>query len=199
MPLSPTNGVPLQIEAGNSAAFLLSYANFAPGSYTLIFTISQGSAAPISITATTSGTKFLVTLSTTVSATLLPGNWPWYAYASATGVRYGADAGVITVLPNLAAAQTPSFAQAQVTRLETVLATFTATDKKEVDFQGQKFVRADIAQYRKEYTYYRAIVVSEQTTLARSLGGGDPTRVATVFVPAAPAASSWPFPYPPSS
>jgi len=189
----------LRIEAGNSAAFLLSYADFAPGSYTLTFTISQGMAAPVSIVATTSGTKFLVTLSTTVSATLLPGDWPWYAYASATGVRYGADAGMITVLPNLAAAQTPSFAQAQVTRLETVLATFTATDKKEVDFQGQKFVRADIAQYQKQYTYWKAIVASEKAALARSLGGGDPTRVTTVFVPAAPSSGPWPFPYPPPS
>jgi hypothetical protein len=197
MPLAPTNGVPLQIEAGNSAAFLLSYGDFPPGSFTLTFIISQGSAAPISITATTSGTKFLVTLSTTVSATLTLGNWSWITYATATGVRHTADSGTITVLPNLAAAITPSFAQAQVTRLETVLATFAGTDKREVDFQGQKFVRADIAVYKEQWAFWRAIVVSEQAALARSLGGPDPTRVATVFVPAAPAAV-WPFSYPPA-
>ncbi len=189
----------MQIEAGNSAAFLLNYSDFPPASYTLTFVISQGAAAPISVTATTSGTQFLVTLSTTVSATLATGNWSWNTFASATGVRHTAGSGTITVLPNLAAALTPSFAQTMVTALQTVLATFASTDKKEVDFQGQKFVRQDMKQYQEQYSYWKAIVAAEQAALARALGGGDPTRVSTVFVPAAPASGPWPFPYPPPS
>lgn len=199
MALSPTDGVPLQIEAGNSASFLLSYSDFSPSAYTLTFVVNSGTASPTSITATTSGTKFLVTISTTVSAALPLGVVPWIAYASASGVRYTAGSGTITVLPNLAVAQTPSFAQAQVTRLETVLAEFTATSRKEVDFNGQKFVRADIGEYQKQYTYWKAIVAQEKAALARALGGSDPSRVATVFVDAAPSSTPWPFPYPPPS
>lgn len=199
MALSPTDGVPLQIEAGNSASFLLSYSDFSPSAYTLTLVIAPGTPTPTTITATTSGTKFLVTLSTTVSAALTVGNNSWITYATATGVRYTADSGTITVLPNLAVAQTATFAQTMVTALQTVLATFAATDKKEVDFNGQKFVRQDMKQYQEQYTYWKAIVASEKVALARSLGGADPSRVSTVFAPAAPAASVWPFPYPPSS
>ncbi len=196
MPLPPINGVPLQIEAGNSVSFLLQYSLYPVGTYTLTFVLTQGAAAPIPTVATTSGTSFLVTLSTTATAAFLAGNWPWIAYASATGVRKTADQGTLQVLPNLAAAQTPSFAQTMVTALQTVLTTFASTDKKEVDFQGQKFVRQDMKQYQEQYAFWKAIVASEQAALARALGGGDPSRVATVFVPAAGIGIPGPYPYP---
>jgi hypothetical protein len=198
MSLAPTDGVPLQIEAGNSASFLLSYGDFPPASYSLAFVLSQGTAAPVSVNATDAGNgKFLVTLTTTITAALTPGNCSWIAYASATNTRATAESGTITVLPNLAVAQTPSYAQTMVTALQTALTAFASTDKRIVDFNGQRFERAHMADYQKQHTYWKAIVVSEQAALARSLGGKDPTRVTTVFVPAS--GVTFPFGYPPSS
>lgn len=183
MPVAPTTGVPLQLEAGNSASFLLSYPDFPVGSYTLTFVLSQGGSAPSVITATTSGSSFLVSVSTTVSAALAPGVCQFAAYATASGVRYTAQTGAITILPNLAVTPTPTFAQTMLTALQTVLATFAATDKIKVNFNGQEFERANILEYQKQFTFWQARVLSEQAALAAQRGEGTGGRIAIQFGP----------------
>lgn len=181
MPLAPTTGAPVRIQAGDTHSFLLGYTDFPVGSYTLTFVITQGTSAPVSTVATTSGSSFLVTLSAAVTANLAAGMAQWVAYASATGIRYQADAGVLQVLPNLATTLTPTFAQAQLTRLQTVLAEFTGTTKKKVEFQGQMFERAEIASYREDYKFWKAQVLAEQAALNGVLGGPDNGRIAIRF------------------
>ena len=173
----------MQIEAGNTSAFLLSYTDYPVGTYTLTFLLSVGTATPSSTTATTSGTSFLVTLSSTVTAALTPGVYQWAAYATGSGTRYTAATGNLTVLPNLAVAQTASFAQSMVTALQTVLATFAATDKKEVDFNGQKFVRQEMKQYQDQFVFWKAQLISEKAAQAAQRGEGTGGRIVAQFIP----------------
>lgn len=180
---SPTTGVPLQIECGGTSAFLLSYPDYAPGTYTLTFVLSLGTAAPVSTTATTSGTSFLVTLTATATAAIAAGVYQYAAYVTAGSTRYTAETGRITLLPNLAATQMPSDAQAMVTLLTAVMKLFAATDKFIVDFNGQKFQRANMADYQKQFVFWKAALLSEQSALAAQRGEGTGGRIVAKFVP----------------
>ncbi len=180
---SPTTGVPLQIEAGNTSAFLLCYSDYPVGTYTLAFVLSMGTAAPISTTATTSGTSFLVTLTATATAAIASGVYQYAAYATAGSARYTAETGRITLLPNLAATQTPSDAQAMVTLLTAVMKLFAATDKKMVNFNGQQFERQDMKQYQEQFVFWKAQLLSEQAALAAQRGEGTGGRIVAKFLP----------------
>jgi hypothetical protein len=173
----------LQIECGNTSAFLLNYPDYPVGTYVLTFVLSAGTAAPSSTTATTSGTNFLVTLSAAATTALTPGVYQWAAYATSGSTRYTAATGKITLMPNLAATQTASFAQSMVTLLQTVLAAFAATDKRIVDFNGQRFERYAIKDYQTQYTYWKAALISEQAALAAQRGEGTGGRIVAQFLP----------------
>lgn len=180
---SPTTGVPLQIECGGTSAFLLSYPDYPPGTYTLTFVLLLGTAAPVSTTATTSGTSFLVTLTATATAAFAAGVYQYAAYVKAGSARYTAATGRITLLPNLAATQTPSDAQAMVTLLTAVMKLFAATDKKMVNFNGQQFERQEMKQYQEQFVFWKAQLLSEQAAFAAQRGEGTGGRIVAKFVP----------------
>ena len=181
--VTTTSGVPAQFESGNTVPFTMTLPSYPPGTWTLAFVLSSGTTAPVSTAATTSGTDFLVTLSAAVTAALTPGVYQWAAYVSTSSQRTTASTGTLTVLPNLAVTQTASFAQSMVTALQTVLATFASTDKKEVDFNGQKFVRQDMKQYQEQFVFWKAQLLSEQSALAAQRGEGTGGRIAAKFLP----------------
>lgn len=178
-----TAGVPSSIESGNEYHFTLHYPDFAPGTWTAAFVMVNGTGTPSSTAATTSGSNFLVTLTSAVTAALAPGDYQYAVYVTSSSQRATAETGLITILPNLAVARTPTFAEAQVTLLETVISTFSGTDKRMVDFNGQKFERADVSQYQQQLVYWQSRVIAEQQRLAAQRGEHTGGRIDPQFIP----------------
>ncbi len=181
-----TVGIPRQFNSGDSVVFTEQFTCYPVSEWTMkLWLYVLGGAAPTSTTATTSGTSFLVTLTATATAALPEGN---YEYAeqvtniSDTTLIYTAKQGTVFVLPNYMVAQTPTFAQQQVTNLQTVLAEFNRTTRKSVNFAGQEFERALITDYQKQLVFYEAKVIREQAERNRLRGGIDQGRVTTQFV-----------------
>ena len=98
--------------------------------------------------------------------------------------RYTAKQGTINVLANLTATATPSFAQAQVTRLQTILAEFSATTKQSVSFNGQSFSRAAIKDYQEQLSFWQATVIRETAADNAARGSTTSNRITLSFVPA---------------
>ena len=178
------SGIPSQFEAGDTVIFTESFPDYAPGTYTAALVLNNGAAAATSISATTSGTSFLFTLSASVTAAITPGDYTFAIYATSGSTRYTAKSGVVKVIPNLTATATPSFAQAQVTLLQTVLAEFNATTRTSVSFNGQSFSRASVNEYQKQLTYYRAEVFRETAAANAARGITTGNRIAVQFMPA---------------
>jgi hypothetical protein len=184
--VTTTQGVPSSIEAGDEYHFTTSYADYPVGTWTAALVLVQGTGTPSSTAATISGTNFLFTLTSAATAALGvagTGQYQFSIYVTASGQRATAETGLITLLPNLAVARTPSFAEAQVTLLQGVLAAFNATDKYKVDFNGQMFERARITDYQKQLVYYQAAVIREQQALKAQRGEHTGGRVDAFFVP----------------
>lgn len=186
MPVETTTGIPVQIESGNEYHFTVGYSSYPAGTWTAALVLSRPSGAPTSVAGTTSGTGFLFTLTSAVTAALAAGDWQATVYVTSSTQRTTAESQAVTVLPNAAATPTPSFAQAQVTLLQTVVAAFNATDKKVVDFQGQRFERFELESYQKQLTYWEARVIYEQKKLAMQRGNRNLNRIQIVFGPARP-------------
>lgn len=190
--VTTTQGVPVSIEAGNEVHFTVSYAGYPNSAWTAALVLVKGTGTPSSTAATTSGTDFLFTLTSAVTAALGvagTGEYQYAIYVTSSSQRTTAETGLITILPNLSVARTPSFSEAQVTLLQTVLASFNATDKRVVDFNGQKFERAGVSEYQKQLVFYQAAVIREQQALKAQRGERTGGRVDAYFPPA------WPSPY----
>lgn len=97
------NAMPDVIDAGTTIKYQRTYGDFpANGGWTA--TLHIAGAVKLSIAATTSGASFLYTISATNSANLEPGNYEWREVVTKSGEVYVADAGVVEVMPNVAAA-----------------------------------------------------------------------------------------------
>ena len=179
----PISGIPSQFEAGDTVIFTENFTDYDVATYSASLVLNNAAAAPTTVAATVSGTNFLFTISAAVSATYAPGQYTFAVYCTASATRFTAKSGVINILPNLTATATPSFAQAQVTLLKTVLAEFNATTRQSVNFNGQSFSRASINEYQKQLTYYRAEVIRETAAANAARGVTTGNRIAIQFVP----------------
>ena len=181
----PLTYVPETIEAGNSASFVLTYADYTPAAgWGLTFAITNGIDKSRTVTGSTSGTGFLVTLATTDTATLTAGDYTWAAYATASGQRRTADTGRISILANLGVPAVKTWWQEQVENLQTVLAGFNATDRMTVEIgTGIKYTRANVADYRKQLTHAMAMVRREQDAAAAKRGEASSRIIGIEFAP----------------
>lgn len=181
-----TVGIPFEINAGDTTIFTEQFTCYSPDEWTMaLWLYLLGGAAPISTAATTSGTSFLVTLTAAATASLPEGQYEYTEQVTNIATPtlvYTAKQGVVQVLPNYMIAQTPTFAQQQVTNLQTVLAEFNRTSRRSVNFAGQEFERALITDYQKQLVFYQAAVIREQAERNRLRGGRDPGRITTQFV-----------------
>lgn len=191
-------GIPFEINAGDTVIFTECFTCYPNSAWTLkLWLYLLGGDAPFPTTATNDGTNFKITLTPTVTSALPEGQYEYAEQvtniADATQI-FTAKQGTIQVLPNYMIAQSPTFAQQQVTNLQGALALFSSTDKKSVNFAGQEFERADIDDYRKQIVFWMSRVNVEQAARNRLRGGRDPGRITTQFVPAYCQA---PYSYPP--
>lgn len=179
----PLAGIPMQFEAGDTLTFTEAFADYSVATYVATLVLNNRVAAATTITATTSGALFLFALSATVTAAITAGAYTYAIYATSGATRYTAKQGTINVLANLTATATPSFAQAQVTRLQTILAEFSATTKQSVSFNGQSFSRAAIKDYNEQLTYWQATVNRETAADNAARGSTTSNRITLSFVP----------------
>lgn len=182
--VTTTQGVPLTIESGNEYHFTVNYPDYAVGTWTAAFVIAKGTGTPSSTAATTSGSNFLVTLTSAVTAALTPGDYTFAVYVTSSSQRTTAETGALTILPNIAVARTATFAETQVALLKTVMAAFGATDKQSVSFNGQTFTRFSVAEYQKQLVYFQAEVIREDQKQAALRGEVCAGRVALDFIAA---------------
>lgn len=197
MSLPTFAGIPASFNSGDTVLFTEQFADYPNSTWTAKLWLNlNGTAAPV-VTATNSGDNFLFTLANTVTAALSPGA---YEYSIVTTISTTSTAtpkwGTLSVLPNFATNQTPSFAQAMVTLLQTVLQTFAATDKTSVSFNGQSFSRANIGDYRNQLVFFQAQVIAEKAALDALRGNPTKHLVGTRFAPAAVApwgGFGWPY------
>lgn len=176
-------GVPLQIESGSTYLFTENFADYPVGTWTAAFWLNMGPNTPVSVAGTTSGTGFLFTLTSTVTAAIAAGIYDFAIYVTSAGQRATAKTGVITILPDLAQVVPATFAQSQVTALESAIATLSVAGNQSVSFNGQSFSRFDIAALQKTLVFYQAQVIAEKNRLAAQRGASDPGRIATRFIP----------------
>jgi hypothetical protein len=170
MAVETLSGVPCHFESGNTIVFEEVFTDFPASSWAATFCLSKNGVSASPVTATESDDTFTFTLSATATAALTPGLYDFAIYVTSGSERATAKAGRLTISANLAASQTPSFAQAQVTLLQSVLAAFNATDKQSVSFNGQSFTRAGVMQYRQELVYWESRVIAERRAAARLRG-----------------------------
>lgn len=186
MSIPTLTGLPNTITAGDTVIFTESFPAYPPGSWTLKLWLSTGVGTPVSIAATTSGTNFLFTITQTISAALAAGIYEYseVALSADTTQTQTVKQGVLQVLPNFAATQAPSSAQAMVTLYQGVIQEFARTTRSAVNFNGQSYTRANIKDYQAQLVYWEARVLQERRDLNRARGGVDQTRIATRFAPA---------------
>jgi hypothetical protein len=169
MALTAQTGIPCSWESGDTLIFTETFADYPVADWNAVLYLSLNGATPTAITATEVSGAFVFTLSAAATAALAPGLYDYAIRVTNVGTETAkAKAGQINFTPNPATVQTPSFAQAQVTRLQAILAEFSATTKISVSFNGQSFTRADMSRYRADLAYWEARLIAERGGLSRT-------------------------------
>lgn len=162
MSINTTQGIPAIITAGDAISFTVNDPNYPAGTWTSILIFKNTLNAVLTFAGVQSGTSHQFDLTNTNTATLSVGrNLACIAFSDLTHRGTG-DWQEVLILADPATAQTPSFAQAQVTLLQIVLAEFNATSAKSVNYNGQSFTRGSIAVYQNQLTQWRAELRQEK-------------------------------------
>lgn len=192
------SGVPFSIDSGETVRFLVSDADYSALLWTAAFVLNNGVDAPVSTPGVPNGTGFDIVLTAAVTAALKPVQYQWalvYTAISPVTEKAIGETGAIEVLPNPSVQATPTFAQAQVTLLETVIASFGGNAFTSVSFNGQSFSRDNLTTYRSDLIFWQARVIAEQRRLNALRGTDQGGHIPIVFVPGLPDERC----YPPSS
>lgn len=162
MSITTTQGIPPIITAGDAISFTVDDSQYPAGTWTSILIFKNALNAVLTFPGVQSGTSHQFDLTNANTATLSVGrNLACIVFSDSTHRETG-DWQDILILADPATAQTPSYAQAQVTLLQAVLAEFNATSAMSVNFNGQSFTRGSIATYQNQLTQWRAELRQEK-------------------------------------
>lgn len=182
MAFEALSSIPCEFESGNSVTITMPLPDVLPSEGAATLYLSLNGTAVVNFAATESGNDFTFTISAAASAALVPGVYDWAIYFVYTGTqRISQGTGRVRVTANVAANQTPSFAQAQVTLLETALATLNASANASVSFNGQSYTRATRKELQEQYTFWMSRVIAERRAAARARGECVPSTYAPNF------------------
>lgn len=187
--------LPPVIEAGNQVIFTENPSLYPVTDWTLTLYIAQGGQIMLTLPAVVTGNYFTFTIPGAMTASFRGGQYDWAEYAQMGSVRETAQTGVVTVIPNLAINQPPTYAQQQVTNLQGALAKLNSGSNVSVNINGQSFTKRDLAQMNTMLTFWKAEVYKEnafQASLRGSCGDG---RVRIRFVPSGGVYTYGPFPF----
>lgn len=177
MPTTPTTE-PAIITAGDTLTWSKSLPDYPATVWTLKYRLIN-SAGKIDITATASGTDYLVLVASTTSAIFIAGNYSWTAYVEKTGERVTVGGGTITIKPNLAAQTTfdaRSDAAVIVDQLMVAYKTYTASAGHIAEYQigGRGTKYRSSAEILDQLNHWKAILASEKRAerINAGLGAG---------------------------
>lgn len=162
MSIATTQGIPAIITAGDAITFTVDDTNYPAGDWTSILVFKNQLNAVTNFTGVQSGTSHLFTLTNAQTATLTAGRNLVAVMFSDGSHRETSEWSEVLVLADPATAQTPSFAQAQVTLLQTVITAFSTSSAITVNFNGQSFTRDNLKSYQDQLTQYRADLYKEK-------------------------------------
>jgi len=92
---------PIEIIAGDTVKFLKEFDDYPVSeSWALTYSWVSNVGAPVDVTATTSGTQYLVTIPAANTANMNAGPWYFQAYVTKAGERYTVDSGSTQVVRN---------------------------------------------------------------------------------------------------
>jgi hypothetical protein len=106
-------------------------ADFPASSWTLTYYF-RNATSKFDVAATADGDNFVVTVAKATTAVLPPGAWDWLAVADSTTQRFEADAGRLTIQPNLAASEPHdgrSFARRMLEAIESAMESRATSDQ----------------------------------------------------------------------
>lgn len=157
--------------------------DYPPASYTLKYSarLEGDGATEIEITASASGTEFLVEVASTNTATYTAGTYHWQAYIvrDADSERVTVDRGTFEVRPNrdTATADPRSHARKVLDSIETVIEALAAKRHGSYSLLGRTMTYRDLPELREMRDRYRAEVVLEERAERRRRGLGHDGRV----------------------
>mgnify|MGYP002813892277 CR=1 FL=1 len=167
---------PKTIVAGDTITWNESFSDYPAPTWTLTYEL-RSTSPKISITATTSGTGFLITIPIATSVTYDAGRYSFQAFVSKSGERHMVSSGTIEVLPNLATKTTydsRSHVRKVYEALQSVIeGRVLQSAYTSVSIGGRAIAYMPMADLRKEYYHYKQLVKQEEDAekIAKGLGG----------------------------
>lgn len=177
MATTPTTE-PATVVAGDTITWTKSFSDYPATTWTLKYRLLN-SAGKIDITASASGSDYLVSVSSTTSASYTAGDYDYIAWVEKAGERHTVGQGRITVTANLATANTfdgrsdaRKIYEALMTAYQSAVASRAFVAEYEVAGRRLKFNNK--ADWLTEINYWKAQVAAEDraAALAAGLGGG---------------------------
>lgn len=177
MAISIPTSPPASARAGDTWQWQIALADYPAPTWELTYNLFNASAL-IAITATASGTEHLIRVEADETGSYAAGRYDWVAsVTSATFERYQVDAGVIQILPDMAAVDGDgydgrSIARQMLDALDAlVLARATGAQMDLVRMNlGDRYQQRDPAALLKWRQHYAAIVAAEDRAAAGARG-----------------------------
>jgi len=166
MAVTLTSGAPELIEQGGTYIFSESFTDFPNAGWSAQYLLQIPGSAPYTTNATngTGTANFIFTLNTTDTANWTPGRYMFSVYANerSSNQRATAKTGVMNVIPNLAATQTPSTAQTMLDNVNTAITQLTSGGFQSVSVNNVSYTRYDVTTLIAMRTRLQAEVIREQ-------------------------------------
>jgi hypothetical protein len=169
---------PASVVAGDTVTWSKSLSEYPATVWTLKYRLLNA-AGKIDITATASGTDYLVSVSSTTSAGWAAGDYDYLAWVEKAGERVSVGSGRITVKPNLAALNTYDGRSPARKIYEGLLAAYqTAVTARafvaEYEIAGRRMKFNNKSDWLVELNHWKAQVAAEDRAekIADGLGGG---------------------------
>jgi hypothetical protein len=153
--------------------------DYPPSLYTLKYTarVQGGGDAEINITATTSGTAFLATISSATSAAFLKGSYVWQAdiERNSDAARVTVDKGYWEIVAdlNLTSADLRTHAQIMIGKIESVLSGRADSDVASYSIAGRSLSKMSLRELTDARDYYKR--ERQKEMIAENILKGKPT------------------------
>lgn len=184
MATTPTTE-PATVVAGDTITWQKTSSDYPASTWTLKYRLLNA-AGKIDITAGSSGTDHLVSVSSATSANWVAGDYDYIAWVEKAGERYTLGQGRITVTANLAAANTfDGRTDARVIYDALIAAYKSAAASRayvaEYEIAGRRMKFDGKADWLTEINYWKAQVIAEDRAAAIAAGLGSSNRVLVRF------------------
>lgn len=163
--------------------------DYPPASYALSYSMQflGDGGHTISITATGSGTDFVVEVASATTAGYTAGTYRWFAFITrnSDSQRVEIGSGSVTIAPNAASGHhdTSSHAEIMVRKIESVLQNRADADVASYSIAGRSLSKMSPEELTTWRDYYRAEVVRERRAERMANGLGTNSQVLVRFVP----------------